>query len=180
MDPFLVLLNSFSSSVSESELASMKFLSGAEISKKKLESVQSVTDLCSILLEQQLITRDDVSYLEELFVSIKRRDLISRLKQFEEEGTVGPPDDQADAREKPIEVICDNVGKDWKMLMRKLEVSEVKLEGVVAANPYNLREQLYQALREWQKWKGKHAKVTDLIKALRDLKMNLVADNVEQ
>ncbi|NXN30989.1 FADD protein, partial [Nycticryphes semicollaris] len=180
MDPFLALLNSFSSFLSDSELAALKFLCRGEISKKKLESVQSGRDLFSILLEQQLIARDNVSFLEELLKNIKRRDLISQLKQFEEEGEVGAPDEQADAHEKPIEVICDNIGKDWKMLMRKLEVSEVKLERVVAANPYNLREQLHQSLREWQKWKGRDAKVTDLIKALRACKMNLVADNVEQ
>ncbi|NWW42398.1 FADD protein, partial [Pedionomus torquatus] len=127
-----------------------------------------------------LIASDNLSFLEELFKNIKRQDLISRLKQFEEEGEVGAPDNQPDAHEKPIEVICDNVGKDWKMLMRKLDISEVKLERVVAANPYNLREQLHQSLREWQKWKGRDAKVTDLIKALRACKMNLVADNVEQ
>ncbi|XP_074005865.1 FAS-associated death domain protein [Numenius arquata] len=185
MDPFLALLNSFSSFLSDAELASLKFLCRGEISKRKLESVQSGRDLFAILIEQQLIASDNVLFLEKLLKNIKREDLVSQLKQFEEEGEVSAPDDQPDAHEKrlqkaAIEVICDNVGKDWKMLMRKLDISEVKLERIVAANPYNLREQLHQSLREWQKWKGRDAKVTDLIKALRDCKMNLVADNVEQ
>ncbi|KAF1473129.1 FAS-associated death domain protein, partial [Pygoscelis antarcticus] len=180
MDPFLTLLHSFSSSLSDSELSSLKFLCRGKIGKRKLESVRSGGELFSILLEQQLIASDEVSFLEGLLESIKREDLVSQLKQFVEEGEVNAPDDQPDVHEKPCEVICENVGRDWKILMRKLGFSEVKMERVVAANPFNLREQLAQSLREWQKWKGRDAKVTDLIKALRGCNMNLVADRVEQ
>ncbi|NXT51393.1 FADD protein, partial [Pluvianellus socialis] len=180
MDPFLTLLNSFSASLSDAELASLKFLCRAVITKRKLESVQSGRDLFGFLLEQQLIASDRVSFLEELLKNIKREDLVCQLKQFVEEGGVDAPDDQPDVHERPIEVICDNVGKDWKMLMRKLDMSEVKLERIVVANPYNLREQLFQSLQEWQKWKGRDAKVTDLIKALQDCHLKLVADKVEK
>ncbi|KAF1480125.1 FAS-associated death domain protein, partial [Eudyptula minor novaehollandiae] len=180
MDPFLTLLHSFSSSLSDGELSSLKFLCRGKIGKRKLESVRSGGELFSILLEQQLIASNEVSFLEGLLESIKREDLVSQLKQFVEEGEVNAPDDQPDVHEKPFEVICENVGRDWKILMRKLGFSEVKMDRVVAANPFNLREQLAQSLREWQKWKGRDAKVTDLIKALRGCNMNLVADRVEQ
>ncbi|KAM7110140.1 FAS-associated death domain protein isoform 1-T1 [Ciconia maguari] len=185
MDPFLTLLHSFSSSLSDSELSSLKFLCRGKIGKRKLESLQSGRELFVILQEQQLIASNNVSFLEALLKNIKREDLVSQLKQFVDEGEVNAPDDQPDVHEKrlqgaAIEVICENVGRDWKMLMRKLGISEVKMDRVVAANPFNLQEQLVQALREWQKWKGKDAKVTDLIKALRGCNMNLVADRVEQ
>ncbi|NXF30081.1 FADD protein, partial [Nyctibius bracteatus] len=180
MDPFLTLLHSVSSSLSDGELSSLKFLCRGKIGKRKLESVRSGGELFLILLEQQLIASDKVSFLEGLLKSIKREDLLLQLKQFVEEGEVNASDDQPDVHEKPIEVICENVGRDWRMLIRKLGISEVKMDRIVAANPFNLREQLAQSLREWQKWKGKDAKVTDLIKALRGCDMNLVADRVEQ
>lgn len=64
--------------------------------------------------------------------------------------------------------------------MRELGMPEVKLDGIVAAHRDDLYEQLVQALREWQRWKGKDAKVADLIKALRACYLNLVADMVEE
>ncbi|KFO83725.1 Protein FADD, partial [Buceros rhinoceros silvestris] len=180
MDPFLTLLHTFSLSLSAAELSSLKFLCQDKIRKRRLESVQSGIELFTILLEQQDITRYDVTYLEELFKNIKREDLVSQLKQFAEEGEVRAPGDQPDADEKPIRVICNNVGRQWKMLMRELEFSDVHMDRIVAAHPFDLREQLVQSLREWQSRKGRDAKVTDLIKALRCCNLNLVADLVEQ
>ncbi|NXT81156.1 FADD protein, partial [Zapornia atra] len=180
MDPFLILLHSFSSSLSDSEVSSLKFLCREKIGKRKLEAVQSGVELFIILLEQQLIASSKVSFLEKLLENIRREDLVLQLKQFVEEGEVTADDDQPDVHEKPIEVICENVGRDWRMLIRKLGLSEVKIDRIVAANPFNLHEQLFQSLREWQKWKGKDAKVINLIRALRDCNMNLVADQVEE
>lgn len=100
MDPFLTLLNAFSSSLSESELAALKFLCREKVTKRKLESVQSGRDLFGFLLEQQLIASYKVSFLEELLKNIKREDLVSQLKQFVEEGAVNAPDDQPDVHEK--------------------------------------------------------------------------------
>ncbi|NXV77547.1 FADD protein, partial [Atlantisia rogersi] len=180
MDPFLILLHSFSSSLSDNEVSSLKFLCREKIGKRKLEAVQSGIELFIILLEQQLIASSKVSFLEKLLESIRREDLVLQLKQFVEEGEVTADDDQPDVHEKPIEVICENVGRDWRMLIRKLGLSEVKIDRIVAANPFNLHEQLFQSLREWQKWKGKDAKVTNLVRALRDCNMNLVADQVEE
>ncbi|XP_021258797.1 FAS-associated death domain protein [Numida meleagris] len=185
MDPFRALLNSLSASLSDMELRDLKFLCQDKIGKRKLESVHSGRELFSFLMEQQLIASHNVDLLKSMFEVIKRKDLISRLEQFVEEGEAVPPDEQPDMNERRlqkvvIEVICENVGRDWKMLIRKLDLSDVKMDRIIAANPRDLREQLFQSLREWQKWKGKDAKVTDLIKALRDCNMNLVADIAEQ
>ncbi|NXE45169.1 FADD protein, partial [Casuarius casuarius] len=179
MDPFLTLLHSFSSSLSESELSDLKFLCRDKIGKRKLECVRSGRELFSLLLEQRAIGSDSVGFLETMLRTIKREDLMVRLQQFVEGGEVNAAE-LPDANEKPIEVICENVGRDWKMLMRSLGFPEVKIERIVTAHPFNLYEQLIQSLQEWQKWKGKDAKVADLIKALRHCSMNLVADRVEQ
>ncbi|NWY64417.1 FADD protein, partial [Erithacus rubecula] len=179
VNPLLSLLNSISSGLSDAELSEMKFLCRDKIGKRKLDEAQSGRELFSRLMEQQLIAQDSLEFLRRLLQHIRRDDLLSQVVHFEEEGPHAP-DNQPDGHEKPVKVICDNVGREWKKLMRELGMAEVKLDRIVAAHPYNLYEQLVQALREWQLWKGKDAKVADLIKALRNCNLNLVADQVEE
>ncbi|NWH98874.1 FADD protein, partial [Tichodroma muraria] len=179
VNPFLSLLHSISSGLSDTELSAMKFLCRDKIRKRKLETVQSGRELFSILMEQQEIANDNLEFLRKLLQHIDRGDLLSQLVQFEEEEPHAP-DDQPDVHEKPFDVICANVGREWKKLMRELGMPEVKLDRIEAAHRFDLYEELVQALREWQRWKGKDAKVADLIKALRGCKLNLVADMVEE
>ncbi|NWT19751.1 FADD protein, partial [Vireo altiloquus] len=180
VSPFRILLNSISSALSYSEVSEMKFLCGDKIPKGKREKVQSGQDLSDILMELQLLGSDNLEFLKTLLKHIKRDDLVARLVQFEEEGP-HDPDDQPDAHEKPVAVICKNVMKrEWKRLMRELGMPEEKLDRIEAAHPFNVDEQLVQALREWQRWKGKDAKVADLINALRGCYLNLVADKIEE
>ncbi|NWZ81002.1 FADD protein, partial [Poecile atricapillus] len=175
---FLSLLHSISSGLSDTELSSMKFLCRDKISKRKLEAVQSGRDLFSILIEQQKIAEDNLEFLRKLLQHIDRGDLLSQLVQFEEEEPYAP-DDQPDGHEQPVAVIHDNVGREWKRLMRELGMPEVKLDRIETDYRDKLSEQVFQALRQWQSWKAKHAKVADLIQALRGCNLNLVADKVE-
>ncbi|XP_023784553.1 FAS-associated death domain protein [Cyanistes caeruleus] len=180
---FLSLLHSISSGLSDTELSSMKFLCRDIISKRKLEAVQSGRDLFSILIEQQNIADDNLEFLRRLLQHIRRGDLLSQLAKFEEEEPCAP-DDQPDGHEQrllkaAVLVIHDNVGREWKRLMRELGMPEVKLERIETDYRDKLSEQVFQALRQWQSWKGKDAKVADLIQALRGCNLNLVADRVE-
>ncbi|NWI88910.1 FADD protein, partial [Pitta sordida] len=184
LDPFLSLQHSIASGLSDAELGQMKFLCRDKVGKGKLESVRSALELLSILIEQQHITPGNLRFLRELLERLKRHDLVSQLNQFEEGGGggagPGAPDDHPDEREKSSDVICENIGKEWKKLMRELRMPDVLLDRIEADRRHSLYEQLVQGLREWQRWKGKDAKVDDLIKALRRCRLNLVADRVEE
>ncbi|XP_053836163.1 FAS-associated death domain protein [Vidua macroura] len=184
VDRFLSLQLSISSGLSVTELDAMKFLCRDKIKKGKLEAVQMGLELFSILMERQLIAHNKLGFLKELLQHIGRGDLLSLVVQFEQR-ELHVQDDQPDEHEKLLlkaafDVICANVGREWKKLMRELGLPEVKLDKVEAAYRFDLEEEVFQALREWQKWKGKDAKVADLIKGLRGCNLNLVADKVEE
>ncbi|NWR83224.1 FADD protein, partial [Furnarius figulus] len=184
VNPLLSMLLSVSGALSEAELSAMKFLCRDRIPKRRLEAVRSGAELFAILQEQQHIGAHDLAFLRALLQHIRRADLLQQLRRFEEQGQPGAaPGDEPDEQEQrgvAIEVICENTGKEWKKLMRELGMSEVKLDGIEAAHGSNLHERVFRGLWEWQKSKGKDAKVADLIKALRGCRLNYTADSVEE
>lgn len=95
MDPFLVLLHSVSTGLSNDELTELKFLCRSRVGKRKLERVQSGLDLFNVLLEQNELDSEHTELLRELLVSLRRQDLLQRLDGFEA-GAAGrvPPEER--------------------------------------------------------------------------------------
>ncbi|MEE6499329.1 hypothetical protein FKM82_003414 [Ascaphus truei] len=183
MDTFVVMLHNLSTQLDDKELDTLKFLCQEKMGKKKLESVKSVRDLFRYLMELLHISRDNLEFLRTLLKTIKRHDLVQEVDGFQER-SLGV-DAMSEIQESDqfglaFDIICENVGRNWKMLARRLGVSDVKMDHIVTANPYNMHEQLMQSLREWQKKKGREAQVSDLLRALKSCNMNLVAEKLAE
>ena len=86
-----------------------------------------------------------------------------------------PPDLRA-----AMEIISDNVGKDWRRLARHLGVSDVKIEAIEEKYPRNLAEQVRELLRVWKNSTRENAAVSCLVGALRGCQLNVVADLIEE
>nr|1FAD_A Chain A, PROTEIN (FADD PROTEIN) [Mus musculus] len=79
-----------------------------------------------------------------------------------------------------FDIVCDNVGRDWKRLARELKVSEAKMDGIEEKYPRSLSERVRESLKVWKNAEKKNASVAGLVKALRTCRLNLVADLVEE
>ncbi|XP_075044383.1 FAS-associated death domain protein [Mixophyes fleayi] len=182
MDNFSVILLRISGQLSEKEINDLKFLCREKIAKKKLETISSATDLFTKLQEQTDITQDDLGFLVQLLQSIERRDLVEELRKYQpacaREETAGDWAQDRDQLDRAFDIICDNVGRDWRRLMRSLGMTDPIMEQVMDAHPRNMREQLMQCLIKWREKKRDDASVTALMHALECCKLRLVAEKV--
>lgn len=179
MDPFLVLLHSLSSSLSSNDLTDLKFLCRERVSKRKLERVQSGLDLFSVLLEQNDLERGRTELLRELLASVRRQDLLQRLDDFEAGTAAAAAPGEADLQ-VAFDIVCENVGRDWRRLARELKLSEAKIDGIEERYPRSLSERVRESLRAWKNAEKENASVAGLVRALRACRLNLVADLVEE
>lgn len=77
------------------------------------------------------------------------------------------------------EVICQNLGKFWRRVGRKLGLSEVKLDSISKRHPTDLEETAVELLKEWRKLRGPGAQAEVLIEALKACDLNLTAHTIE-
>lgn len=179
MDPFLVLLHSVSTGLSSDELTELKFLCQGRVGKRKLERVHSGLDLFNVLLEQNELDAERTGLLRELLASLRRQDLLRLLDDFEAGAAGGAPPEERDLR-AAFDIICDNVGKDWRRLARYLKVTDAKIDAIEEKYPRNLTEQVRESLRVWKSSRREDAAVSHLVRALRACQLNLVADLIEE
>lgn len=183
MDDLNILLLRISGKLSETDLNNMKFLCQDKIRKRKMETILSPTDLFTRLMELEVLSKDNLGFLVELLEHAQRHDLAKEVKKFQgplsREETSVDEDEDEDQLGEAFDVICENVGKDWKMLIRTLGIGDSTIDQVIYANPYNMKEQLRQCLREWKKKKREKANISTLIEALTKCRMKLVAEKVK-
>ncbi|MBZ3889165.1 FAS-associated death domain protein [Sciurus carolinensis] len=179
MDPFRMLLLSVSADLSSGELTELKFLCQGLVGKRKLERVQRGHELFEVLLEQKDLEAEHTELLRSLLTSLRRHDLLRRLDDFEAGAAAGAALEEADLH-AAFNIICDNVGKDWKRLARRLGVPDAKMDGIEERYPRNLMERVRESLRVWKNSEREKATVARLVEALRACQMNLVADLVEE
>ncbi|XP_036618170.1 FAS-associated death domain protein [Trichosurus vulpecula] len=178
-DLFLAGLHHISSNLSRKELEDMKFLCKMKIGKRKLNEIEQAIDLFTCLMQQNLLSMGNTDFLISMLQSLKREDLIQELTNCVEKRP--SPEEQLDPKvEAQLEVafntLCDQVGRDWKRLVRRLGISQADIERIVYAQPHDLKEQFFQSLLHWKKTNGKEANVSTIEKALRDCNLNLTAD----
>ncbi|KAM7086220.1 FAS-associated death domain protein [Molossus nigricans] len=179
MDRFLVLLHSVSTGLSSSELTELKFLCQGRVSKRKLERVQSGVELFSVLLEQNELDGERTELLRELLVSLRRQDLLRRLDEYEAGAAGRAPPEEQDLY-AAFDIICDQVGRDWRRLARQLKVPDTKIDAIEVRYPRNLTEQVRESLRVWKNTAQEDATLPHLVAALRACQLNLVADLIEE
>uniref|UniRef100_A0A8C7AVI9 Fas associated via death domain n=1 Tax=Neovison vison TaxID=452646 RepID=A0A8C7AVI9_NEOVI len=161
MDPFLVLLHSVSTGLSDDELTELRFLCRGRVGKRKLESVRCGLDLFAVLLEQN----DALGIWGYSSPNVSPKPLVNPF--------LLPPDLRA-----AFDIVCDNVGRDWRRLARHLNVSDTKIDAIQEKYPRNLTEQVRESLRVWKSAQREDATVSHLVRALRACQLNLVADLV--
>jgi len=169
---FRLQLHKVGQSITPDDLSAMKFMVADKIAKRKLEEIETALDLWEVLIEKEIVSPSNVAYIKTLLVNINRQDLVHLL--------------EADFNCKQGENLCEefifisqNIGRDWRILARRLGLSEADIEEAVEAHPKSLREQCNSALVCWQNRRPDEATRKVLISGLRRANNNLIADNLD-
>ncbi|XP_062376264.1 protein FADD [Sardina pilchardus] len=181
-EAFNAMLLDISNELNEQNLAELKFLC-TKIGKKRMENVKVGIDLFRHLKELNELRPGHAVCLCTLLAQIKRQDLVDKVQEYMSNNAtdvVGPPESKEQAKvKKAIDVIVENLGKDWLRYGRRLGLPEVKLEQIRVKHPFNLEEQVMGMFSEWKQLKKEDAKADDLVQALRSCRLNRTADLVE-
>ncbi|XP_054878413.1 protein FADD [Poeciliopsis prolifica] len=179
---FMSVLLDISNKLKEENLKQLKFLVRDDIGKQKLEKITTGHQLFEILTERGQLGPDRADYLCQLLRQVQRDDLSEKLSNWQvqqESLKYNLSDTERDKLEIAMEVIRDNLGKNWRKLGRKLQLGETKLDSIATRHPTDLEETALELLKEWKKIRGPELQTKELIAALRDCQLNLTADKIQ-
>lgn len=79
-----------------------------------------------------------------------------------------------------IDIVCNSIAREWKMLGRQLRLTEGALDCIADDCNQNCKESVYQSLKQWQKIEGPKATVIALQDALLSLGRTDVRDALKK
>ncbi len=78
-----------------------------------------------------------------------------------------------------FDIVVEELGRDWRQLARKLQITEVEIDYITEDHVRNLREQSMQCLLLWKKKMRTKATKAALIEALKRCGMMYISDRLE-
>nr|ACA30400.1 Fas-associated death domain protein [Branchiostoma belcheri]ACA30401.1 Fas-associated death domain protein [Branchiostoma belcheri] len=198
---FKKCLNEIGKKLTDEQLESLKFLCSDFIGRKRQEEITRPLQLFQALEERDKLRFDNTGFLKEILRTEKREDLVKDIETFEAHlqhlctdsnptqtsGRLtarGGPQRQTsvpqDARWRELfDIVENNLGRNWRQLARKLQLSETDIECISEDYSRRLREQGRQALLLWSD-RNEDARYTDLVTALRRCQLNDIGDQLER
>lgn len=183
-----------SSNLKESNLEDLRYLFEADgVPLSDLEEANTGIKIFKLLEQRGLYGPHNVKILKDALESLGREDLRKHIIEFESVKVFDEETDGASRRQpgnsvglpvqqqQPQALMTDNflkelakdIGLNWRMLARELELPESEIDGIAHAFPQQLHEQSYQALKKWKVLGGEQGATALVLKrALRKQKLN--------
>ena len=178
MSSFNSFLLDISNEIESSELSTMKILcSDHGIGAQRLEQISNAMDLFQELKKRALLGPENKDLLVTLLEKAGRIDLKNKVLGVQ--GSTGAEASSNNSHSVPDGIVVSNeivkdthlneisedLGRDWKMLGRKLEISSSILDNIEADNR-RVKEKSFQMMSRWKKQRGNDATAQALANAL--------------
>ncbi|XP_072165372.1 FAS-associated death domain protein-like [Diadema setosum] len=208
MDPqsldYKMTLHTIGSSLTQGQVDTFKFLCKdlPGFTQYDMDEIQDGVALMTKLEELDALSKDKVDFVTSVLDYVQRKDLENKLRDYglrylggrhpgtsAAGGIVTAPTSANNTAysmqnvgidlSREFDIIVENIGRDWRQLARKMRLTEVDIQCITEENIRNLREQSRQCLYLWQTRNPHTANRDTLVNALRQCKMNYIADIVE-
>lgn len=165
-----------------SDVDSMKFFCSDIIPTRQREGITRAVTLWEVLEERDLLRSDRLDYLKDLIrkAVTGREDLLKIISLFEETSHIVPSQHSTAAAglKTEFDIVIENINyMRWRILARRLGLSDTNIDELAERYHGNVREQMRQALTLWSQ--GQNATRKSLITALRNCDMNMIAHQIE-